>query len=40
MEVVLGDGFIQIGESSIAAGGQMGLANPIELLTDVGPGCS
>lgn len=40
LEVVLGDGFIQIGESSIAAGGQMGLANAMEVLTDVGLGCS
>lgn len=40
LEVILGVGFLQIGESSIAAGEQMGLANPMELLTDVGPGCS
>jgi len=33
LEVVLGDGVIQIGESSTDAGEQVGLANPMELLT-------
>lgn len=40
LEVVLGDGFIQFEESSIAAGGQIGLASPMELLMDRGPGSS
>lgn len=40
LEVVPDDGFVQFEESSIAAGGQMGLANPMDILMDIGPGSS